>query len=111
MEKIRNKDGVVIHTSKNLAGIIQFVSKPENVIKTLDISQVGKGEGLLSILFENGDSYQAHFNSFIVLKSFVWRWDNVQGCKFLVNGKEFGVVSKDNPVLTGTIQEELENVK
>jgi hypothetical protein len=101
MLNILDKDGVVIQQSKNLRGIKRFVAKPENIIKTLDISQVSDG-GLLSILFENGDSYQASFNSFTVLKSFVYGWEDVYGAFFTVNGSAVGVVESNNPVLIGS---------
>ncbi len=95
MHAIRNRDGEVVSQSRNLRGIRAYVGK--HIIKTLDVSRVGNDEGLLSILFENGDSYQCPFASFDVLCMVVRSWRNVHGAPILVNGVECGKASKNNP--------------
>jgi len=93
MEQILDRDGNVIQTSRNLAGIRRYVGT--HLIKKLDVCQIGQWEGQLSILFDDGASYQTNFASFAVLFDFVRRWRNVYGAPFSVNGKDVGVVSKD----------------
>jgi hypothetical protein len=96
---IRDRDGNVISQSRNLAGIRRYVSgHTPAVIKVLDISEIGIGEGKLSILFENECSFETNFASYSVLKGFVSRWRNVYGAPLTVNGQPAGKVSTHNPV-------------
>ena len=85
--KIRDCDGKVIRTSRNLAGIRRYVANPGGpAIKRLQIDQIGGGEGKLSILFEDGSRYETYFADFTVLASWVYRWRNVRGAPTYVNG-------------------------
>ena len=96
---IRDRDGNVISQSRNLAGIRRYVGgHTPPLIKVLDISEIGAGEGKLCILFENECSFETNFASYSVLKSFVSRWRNVHGAPLTVNGQPAGVVSTSNPV-------------
>lgn len=97
MNYIRDKNGDVIQSSRNLRGIKGYVSK--NLIKQMDISEISEGEGKLSILFENGASYETNFAGYSVLRDHVRRWQNVYGAKLSVNGADCGIVEKDNPSL------------
>jgi hypothetical protein len=94
---ILDKDGDIVSKSKNLRGIREYVS--DNIIKILDISEIGISEGLLSIYFESGNSYQANFASFEVLKNFVRNWRNTYGARLLVNGIVSGKIEYNNPNL------------
>jgi len=91
---IRDRDGNVIQRSANLAGIRRYVGglRPP-IIKVLDISRIGDHEGKLSILFENGASYETNFASFAGLCDFVGRWRNVHGAPLTVNGEPMGAVN------------------
>lgn len=95
MDLIRDRDGNVIQRSRNLAGIRRYVGK--HIIKTLDVSTVGYDEGKLSILFDDGASFEANFASYDVLTDFVRRWRNVRGATLTVNGQPAGDVSSNNP--------------
>jgi hypothetical protein len=96
---IRDRDGNVISQSRNLAGIRRYVSgRTPPVIKVLDVSEIGAGEGKLCILFENGCSFETNFASYTVLKGFVNRWRNIRGAPLTVNGQPAGKVSTHNPV-------------
>lgn len=87
MPVIRDADGNVIQRSKNLAGIRRYVgSLRPPIIKTLDMSEIGDEEGKLSILFENGNTFETNFASFKVMKEFVYRWRNIWGAPFSING-------------------------
>ncbi len=99
MMSIRDRAGNVISKSRNLAGIRRYVSgyNPP-LIKMLDISEIGAGEGKLCILFENDCSFETNFSSYSVLKGFVRRWRSVYGATLTVNGQPAGVVSSRNPV-------------
>jgi hypothetical protein len=94
---IRDRDGNVIQRSRNLRGIREYVGK--NIIKTVAVDRVGQGEGQLSILFENGSSFQTNFASFSVLCWFVRGWRNAYGAPLLVNGEECGTVRYNNVAL------------
>lgn len=98
-EKIRDRDGNVIRQGKNLACIRRFLCETKSPIKRLAVDRIGDGEweGMLSILFENGDSYQTRFASFDVLCTFVRNWRNVRGAPLMVNGAKRGIVSRDYP--------------
>jgi hypothetical protein len=97
VEYIRNRDGEVIQSSRNLAGIRRYVGK--HIIKQLDIFPLGSGEGQLSILFESGNSFQTNFVSYTVLKEFVRNWRNCYGCPFSIGGEDKGKLAFDNPNL------------
>lgn len=97
MPEIKDSDGKVIQRSKNLAGIRQYVRHYLRPIKTLDVSRIADDEGKLSILFENGCSYETNFGSFEVLCGFVSRWRNVHGAPLTINGNSVGKVSSVNP--------------
>ena len=99
MQVVRDRDGNVINKSRNLAGIRRYVGgHTPPLIKVLDVSEIGDGEGKLCILFENGCSFETNFSSYSVLKGFVRRWRNVYGAPLTVNGQPAGVVSSHNPV-------------
>lgn len=100
MNHIRDTNGEIISSSKNLAGIRRYVSS--HLIKILDISKVGQFEGQLSILFEDKSSYQTNFASFEVLRNFVRRWRNVYGAPLRVNGVDCGNVEYKNEALKST---------
>jgi hypothetical protein len=96
---VRDRDGNVISKSRNLAGIRRYVGgHTPPLIKVLDVSEIGDGEGKLSILFENGCSFETNFASYSVLQGFVRRWRNVHGAPLTVNGQPAGVVSNRNPI-------------
>jgi hypothetical protein len=98
MPSIRDKNGNAISTSKNLAGIRKYVGGyMPPFIKTLDVSEIGDYEGKLSILFDNGNSYETNFESYNVLINFVSRWRNVHGAPLTLNGQNVGEVSSTNP--------------
>ena len=99
-EKIRDRDGNVIRQSRNLAGIRRYVGGLHPpIIKTMDISQVGDNEGKLSILFEQGQSYETNFPCFVSLALFVRGWRNVYGAPLTVNGEPSGKVNSDHVLL------------
>lgn len=97
---IRDKSGYVVSRSRNLRGIRQYVSgHTPPIIKMLSVSPIGDGEGKLLILFENGNSYEANFASFVVLKQFVRAWKDIHGSPFWYDGKRCGEVTRNNPHL------------
>lgn len=111
MPEIRDKDGKVIQRSRNLDGIRRYVGR--NLIKVLAIDKLKfaspaklengwlyADDAKLSILFDNGCSYETNFASFKVLKQFVRQWRNVYGAPLRVNGEDAGVVSYHNPKLS-----------
>jgi hypothetical protein len=96
---VRDRDGKVINKSRNLAGIRRYVGgHTPPLIKTIDVSEIGAGEGKLSILFENACSFETNFASYSVLTGFIRRWRNVHGSPLTVNGQPAGVVSNRNPI-------------
>lgn len=98
---IRDRDGNVIQRSRNLAGIRRYVGgRYAPLIKTLAVDRIGQWEGQLSILFDDGTSFQAPFASFEVLCDFVRRWKNVHGAPLMVVGERKGVVTKNHPALS-----------
>lgn len=101
MEVIRDKAGNIIGRSRNLAGIRRYTSN--HLIKQMDLSAIGENgsEGQLSILFDDGVSFQTNFCSLQVLKNFVRNWRNVYGAPLLVNGQDCGKVDYHNPNLIG----------
>jgi hypothetical protein len=95
---VRDRDGKVINKSRNLAGIRCYVGgHTPPLIKVLDVSEIGAGEGKLCILLENGCSFETNFASYAVLTGFVRRWRNVHGAPLTVNGQPAGVISNHNP--------------
>lgn len=93
---IRDKDGNIIQRSRNLAGIRRYTA--HSIIKTLDVSHIGDKllDGQLSILFNNGDTFQTNFASFAVLCGWVERWRNAHGAPLTIDGVAAGVVGKGN---------------
>jgi hypothetical protein len=102
-EVIRDRHGNPIHRSRNLAGIRRYVAgctryQHNQIIKTLAIDAIGMGwEGKLSIVFDDGSSYETNFASYFVLLGFVKRWRNVRGAPLVVNGQSWGTVRPDHP--------------
>jgi hypothetical protein len=99
-EIIRDSDGAVIQRSRNLAGIRRYVGT--HPIKILAIDETADSSGKLSILFDDGASFETQFASFDVLRNFVRQWRNVHGAPLLVNGESCDVVSSKNPKLSET---------
>ena len=97
MLQILDSNGNVKSQSKNLRGIRAHCSK--NVAKIIDISPVGNGEGQLSILFDNGDSFQCNFADWDVLVTSVRNWRNLYGVRFSYCGNERGTLSYDHYLL------------
>ena len=99
MQVVRASDGKVVSKSRNLAGIRKYVGgHTPPLIKVLDVSEIGVGEGKLCILFENGCSFETNFATYSVLKGFVREWRNVDRAPVTVNGQPAGVASKGNPI-------------
>ena len=98
--KIISKDGKVIQSSRNLAGIRRYVA--HNVIRTLHIchEESNEWEASLNILFDNGAIFQTKFGSFTVLCGFVRRWRNVYGAPLVIDAVNQGEVSYNNPALS-----------
>jgi len=96
MEYILDRNGNIIHRSKSMRGIRRYVSN--HLIKWVDISCISNRsyEGLLSILFENGDSYQRVWSNYSALKDMVRYWRNIHGAKLTVNGDDYGKIGYDN---------------
>ncbi len=101
MNVIRDKDGNAVQRSKNLRGIRAYVGK--HIVKTLDVSEVGSGEGKLSILFDNGCSFETTFASLTVLRLFVSQWRNAYGAPLTLDGKPAGIVSPNVTIYTARI--------
>ena len=95
METIRDRDGNAVQRSRNLAGIRRYVST--HIIERLAVDMTSNGCGMLSILFDNGCSFQTSFADYSGLTDLVRRWRNVLGSPLLVNGWPAGEVSKDCP--------------
>jgi hypothetical protein len=91
-----------------LSGIREYVGK--NLIKTLAIDDLKEHGGKLSILFENGASFETNFASYQVLKNFVYHWRNVHGSTLVLNGVVCGIVCRDNPFLKYDDENHLVNV-
>lgn len=97
---IRNSEGAIVSKSRNLRGIREYVGR--NLVKTVDATEVGaRGEGQLSILFDNGDSFQTNFASFTVLLESLKTWRNLYGAPLTIGGKSRGNVGYSNPALAG----------
>lgn len=103
MKAILDKDGKPIQRSKNLRGIRQYVGR--NIIKVLAIDRTANGEGELSILFENGCSFETNFADFHVLAAWVQRWRNAWGAPLRINGRYCGIVGFSNPHLQEVVNE------
>lgn len=97
MLTIRDKFGLPVSQSHNLRGIRRAASK-DSVVK-VDICKVYDSEGQLSILFENGNSFQCNFASFAVLAGTVRRWKNLWGSILSINGMECGNVGPKHMLL------------
>ena len=97
---IRDREGAIISKSRNLRGIREYVGR--NLVKVVDATEVGaRGEGQLSILFENGDSFQTNFASYAVLLESLSNWRNMYGAPLTIGGQSRGKVGYYNPALTG----------
>ena len=97
MCNILDRDGNIIHKCHNLRAIRDYI--PNHLVKLVDISEIGKGEGMLSILFEDKSSFQCQFASFEVLKQSIQGWLNLRGYSLTVNGSESGIIGYNNPLL------------
>ena len=98
MNIIRNSDGSVLQQSRNLSGIRRYVSN--HSIKVLAVDEIEHGAGKLSILFNDGSSFEVNFGNYDTLLLFISRWRNVYGASLLVNGVDSGVITKNHPALT-----------
>lgn len=92
MPEIRNPDGSIHSTSRNLRGIRAHVGK--HLIRVMSIDAIGERghEGKLLILFDDGKSYETNFASFEVLREFVSGWKNCYGAPIRVNGRDHGTL-------------------
>ena len=96
MEYIRDKDGNIIQSSRNLAGIRRYVGGYlPPTIKMMSMDEIANKEGKLLILFESGNSFETTFASYEVLKDFVKNWRNVQGAPLWVNGTYQGLLNRN----------------
>lgn len=97
MIEIRNSKGDVISYSRNYRGLRVCVGR--DLVKTVAIDEIGKGEGKLMILFDNGNSCEDNWGCYQHLKHVLGRWRNLRGVPLIVNGVSSGTVSPDNPEL------------
>lgn len=96
MQVIRDIDGNPIRVSRNLRGIRRYAGK--HACKSIDASPIGQeGEGLLSMIFENGCTFQTRFASFAVLMYTLNNWRNLYGTPIRIRGDYWGILGKDNP--------------
>ncbi len=94
---IRDYKRKIISSSRNLRGIRRHLQWYN--VRFVDISRVGMGKGQLSILFDNGDTFQCNFASFSVLKETIRNWRNLYGVRLLVDGVASHIVCITNPKL------------
>lgn len=80
MNVIRDNNGKIIHTSRNLRGVLEYAGK-HSALK-VSCSKLTNGEGKLCILFDNFSSFETNFASYDVLVGFVKRWRNVKYAEF-----------------------------
>lgn len=74
MKVIRNHNGDIIQTSRNLRGIREYAGK--HAAAKVSCSKLANG-GRLCILFDNRSSFETDFASYDILVGFVKRWRNV----------------------------------
>ncbi len=91
---IRDSNGNVISRSRNLRGIREYVGK--NLIKLVAIHKLPDGAGKLSILFDNGATFETSFADFIVLCWSVRNWRNLYNSRLLIDRVDCGLVYYDN---------------
>lgn len=84
MHVIRNKNGEIVNSSRNMRGIRRVVGK--QLVKSVAIDHLPADEGKLCILFDNGDSYETNFASFEVLKHCLRNWRNLYGALLTIDG-------------------------
>lgn len=96
----RAKNGKVIQRSRNEAGIRNYVAT--HLVKRLAIDRIGEdrpvrlmGDGKLSILFEDGSSYESNYSSYSVLLNSLEGWRNLYGAPLFIQGKDAGLLTAE----------------
>lgn len=97
MLQIKNAQCETVRRSKSLAGLRRHAS--QNPIRTVAISTLEGGRGLLTVLFHNGDTCQTDFNSWVVLCGFVLRWRSAYYAPLIADNTDRGVISGTNNFL------------
>lgn len=69
MVNIKDKNGLIIHTSKNLRGLLEHFRRVE-VKEYILVPNAFDYSGTLSICFVNGDYCVTNFASFVVME--IW---------------------------------------
>lgn len=102
-EKILDKEGNVIRSSRNLRGIRDYVAMRRRYgvrhIAGIHLYAMSDLTGEMLITFHDGVNYKTTFASFAVLIDWVSRWRNVYGSPLFVNGESKGKVDSRNPAL------------
>jgi hypothetical protein len=88
---IQNAAGKTIHTSKNLRGLLDHMRR--EMVREIHICPLIIGGGLLSVIFENGDSCAVEFADYAVLRHWVIGKKWFQGVPLWVCGMRSGEVN------------------
>lgn len=91
---IYDKAGNVLSKSHNLRGIRSKVST--QLVESVGVQKRTSGEGVLFIIFANGDNFTTPFASYSVLCRSVLNWRNLYGAKLILNGVVKGTVGRYN---------------
>lgn len=95
-ERIYDRNGKIVRTSRNLAGVRRHATKV--LASKICVNRIKHDEGMLEVLFENGDTYKTKFGSFDVLMPWLRNWRSVFGAHLYVNGVDCGKMYHDNHI-------------
>lgn len=97
MVEILDKNDCVIHTSKNLRGLISYMHN--NSPRLVLASQNKDDGGSICVFFQNDDVCYTTFASFKVMLEWIKNRRGMQGAELEIDDIHCGTVSKDNSAL------------
>jgi hypothetical protein len=104
MATVRNAQGGVILRSKNLAALRRYVRNAPSALYSVNLIKYPSGNGMLSLVWANGDVSETSFASWRVMLGTVNRWRGLHGARVSWEGFYYGELSPKNPLWASIVR-------
>lgn len=91
---VYNATGVPVRRSRNLRGLRQHIA--HNLVDRVSIYPISGGQGVLEVMFANGDVHRGQWADFGMIKNSLRNWRNLYGAPLFINGAPAGQVRWNN---------------
>ena len=86
------KGGMIIRTSKNLRGIIDYARV--SPVARIESCPIGAVSGTMRVLYEDGADTRANFNSYHIMIDWIRQRKSWKDAKHVMQGEDSGYITK-----------------